>query len=196
MSGKRNEPDNSIHLTTRAEWRAWLAENHAREQGVWLITYKRATGKARIAYEEMVEEALCFGWIDGMANTLDEQRSMQWFAPRKPGSTWARSNKARVELLIAEGRMTPAGLAKIEAAKQDGSWDTLEAVAALGVPPDLQAALDALPPAGRFFEKFPPSVRQNILVWIFNARRPGTRRKRIEETARLAAQNKRANQRD
>jgi uncharacterized protein YdeI (YjbR/CyaY-like superfamily) len=91
--------------------------------------------------------------------------------------------------------MTPAGLAKIEAAKQNGSWNILETVATNGVPPDLQAALDATPPADQFFQKFPPSIRQNILFWIANAKRPETRRKRIEETVRLAAQNKRANQR-
>lgn len=195
MAEHPKEPINSIHLTTREEWRAWLEQNHTREQGIWVISFKRATGKARIEYEELVEEALCFGWIDGMANTLDDQRSMQWFAPRKPGSTWAKSNKTRVKRLITEGRMTPAGLAKIEAAKQDGSWNTLEAVAQIGVPPDLQAALDATPPAGQFFQNFPPSVKQNILFWISNAKRPETRRKRIEETVRMAAQNKRANQR-
>jgi uncharacterized protein YdeI (YjbR/CyaY-like superfamily) len=195
MPENAKAPENAIHLTTREEWRAWLAQNYTRAQGIWLISDKRATGRPRIEYEDAVEEALCFGWIDGQASTLDEQRGMQWFAPRKPGSTWAKSNKERVARLIAEGRMTPAGLAKIEAARQDGSWNTLDDLAALGIPPDLQAALDASPPAGTFFENFPPSVKQNILYWIYVAKRPETRRKRIEETARLAAQNIRANQR-
>ncbi len=119
---------------------------------------------------------------------------MQWWAPRKPGSTWARSNKARVERMIAQGKMTPAGLAKIEAAKQDGSWDLLEKAAAAGVPPDLQAALDANPTAARYFAAFPPSAKQIIFVWIADARRPETRQRRIDQTVHLAEQNIRAHQ--
>ena len=109
-------PDNSIHPETRAEWRAWLEQNHAQGQGVWLISYKKASGKPRMEYDEAVEEALCFGWIDSKPNSLDDERSMLWFAPRKAGTGWSRLNKGRVERLIAEGRMTAAGMAKVEAA--------------------------------------------------------------------------------
>ncbi|MCU0510259.1 MAG: YdeI/OmpD-associated family protein [Anaerolineae bacterium] len=187
-------PPNSVQPTTLADWRAWLTENHTRAEGVWLITYKKAAGKPRIEYEESVEEALCFGWIDSKANALDEERSMLWFAPRKPRTGWSKPNKERVERLIAQGRMTPAGLAKIEAARADGSWSKLDAVEALEIPPDLAAALAAVPGAASNFDAFPRSAKRGILEWIVQAKTPGTRAKRVEETARLAGDNIRANQ--
>ncbi len=187
-------PPNSIHPATLAAWRAWLAEHHTQPDGVWLLTYRRATGKATFTYEQAVEEALCFGWIDGQAKTLDDEWGMQWFAPRRPGSVWARSNKERVARLIADGRMTPAGLAKIEAAKADGSWALLESVDKLEVPDDLATALAQYPTARANFDAFPPSARHAILGWIALAKRPETRAKRIAETARLAQDNVRANQ--
>lgn len=119
---------------------------------------------------------------------------MLWLAPRQPGSGWSAVNKERVERLIAAGLMTPAGLAKIEAAKQDGSWNALDAIEALEIPPDLGAALESYPAARGYFEAFPRSVKRGILEWIANARRPETRARRIEETARLAQDNQRANQ--
>jgi len=188
------EPTNSIHPETRAAWRLWLAENHTRSEGVWVISYKKATGKPRMEYDEAVEEALCFGWIDSKPNKLDEERSMLWFAPRKPGTGWSRPNKDRVERLVAAGLMAPAGLAKVEAAKQDGSWVALDAVEALEIPPDLQAALAANAMARQYFDAFPRSVKRGILEWIANARKPETRAKRVAETARLATDNIRANQ--
>jgi uncharacterized protein YdeI (YjbR/CyaY-like superfamily) len=187
-------PENSVHPQTRAEWRAWLEQNQARTEGIWLIAYKKATGKPRVEYDESVEEALCFGWIDSKGNKLDEERSMQWFSPRKAGSNWSASNKERVERLIGAGMMTPAGLAKIEAAKADGSWNALDAVEALEIPPDLEAALRSYSAAGQNFDAFPKSVKRAILVWIANAKKPETRAKRVEETARLAQDNIRANQ--
>lgn len=187
-------PPNSVHPLTRAEWRAWLAANHTRQQGVWLISFKKSTGKPRVEYDEAVEEALCFGWIDSKPNKLDSERTMLWFAPRKAGTGWSRPNKERVERMVALGLMETAGLAKIEAAKADGSWTALDAVEALEVPPDLAAALAAEPPAVTYWEAFPRSVRRGILEWIANARTPETRARRVEETARLAAQDLRANQ--
>jgi uncharacterized protein YdeI (YjbR/CyaY-like superfamily) len=127
-------PANSTHPKTRLEWRAWLEQHHTRDKGIWLISYKKATGKPRFDYEEAVEEALCFGWIDSKGNKLDEERSLLWFAPRKPGTGWSKLNKERVERLIAQNRMMPAGLAKVEAAKQDGSWNALDAIEALEIP--------------------------------------------------------------
>ncbi len=187
-------PPNSIHPKSRAAWRRWLEQNHTRAEGVWLISYKKAAGKPRFEYDEAVEEALCFGWVDSKPNKLDDERSMLWFAPRKPGTGWSRPNKQRVERLIEAGLMAPAGLAKVEAAKRDGSWNALDAVEALEVPPDLEQALAARPGARSYFDAFPRSVKRGILEWIANARKPETRAKRVEETARLAAQNKRANQ--
>ncbi|NTU63820.1 MAG: hypothetical protein HGB05_10570 [Chloroflexi bacterium] len=187
-------PPNSTHPLTRAAWRKWLKQNHTRAEGVWLISYKKATGQPRFEYDEAVEEALCFGWIDSKPNKLDEERSMLWFAPRKPGTGWSTPNKIRVEKLIAAGLMAPAGLAKIEAARQDGSWNALDAIEALEIPPDLATALAANPIAQQYFEAFPRSVKRGILEWIATAKKPETRAKRVEETARLAADNIRANQ--
>jgi len=187
-------PPNSIHPPTLADWRDWLATNHTRAEGVWLITWKKSAGKPTISYEESVEEALCFGWVDSKGNKLDDERTMLWFAPRKAGSGWSRPNKARVERLIAQGRMTPAGLAKIEVAKADGSWALLDAVENLEVPDDLAAEFDNYPAARANFDAFPRSARRGILEWIVQARRPETRAKRIAETARLAQENVRANQ--
>ncbi len=191
---KAKLPPNAIHPKTRAEWRAWLEQHHTQTEGVWLVSYKKATGKARFEYDEAVEEALCFGWIDAKANKLDTERSMLWFAPRKAGTGWSRLNKQRVERLIAAGLMQSAGLAKIEAAKQDGTWNALDAIEELEVPPDLDQALKAHPLADQYFQAFPRSVKRGILEWISTAKKPATRAKRIEETARLAAHNIRANQ--
>lgn len=187
-------PPNSVHPQTRAEWRAWLAAHHTRAEGVWLISYKTATGKPRFTYAEGVEEALCYGWVDSRANTLDDERSMQWYSPRQPGSGWSAVNKARVARLIESGLMTPAGLAKIERAKQNGSWSSLDSAEALEVPPDLAAALSANPTAAQYFAAFPPSSKKVILQWVGSAKRPATRARRVAETVRLAAANKRANQ--
>jgi uncharacterized protein YdeI (YjbR/CyaY-like superfamily) len=187
-------PPNSIHPITRAEWRLWLENNHTRAEGVWLISYKKATGKPRFEYNEAVEEALCFGWIDSKPNKLDEERAMLWFAPRKPNTGWSGLNESRVDKLIRDGRMSPAGLAKVEAAKRDGSWSALDQIEALEMPPDLEQALAANEKAKENFTAFPRSVKRGILEWIASAKKPETRAKRIEEAARLAAENTRANQ--
>ncbi|MCX7962196.1 MAG: YdeI/OmpD-associated family protein [Burkholderiales bacterium] len=187
-------PSNSVHPKTRSEWRAWLAAHHLRAEGVWLVTYKKASGKPRMDYDEAVEEALCFGWVDSKPARLDDERSMLYFAPRKPKAGWSQRNKERVEKLIAARLMMPAGLAKVEAAKRDGSWSRLDAVETLEIPQDLEQALAAYPSARRHFEAFPRSVKRGILEWISSARKPETRAKRIAETAQLAEKNLRANQ--
>ena len=177
-----------IHAETRAEWRAWLAENHRQPNGVWLVSWKRATGKPFVPYAEAVEEALCFGWIDGVFNRLDDERTAQWFAPRRRGGTWAKSNKERVERLIAAGLMTEAGLAAIERAKADGSWTALDAAEALEMPDDLATALDATPGARDGYESYSPSTRKMVLSFISSAKRPETRARRIADIVpRLAA---------
>lgn len=187
-------PDNSVHPLTRAEWRAWLKRHHQRQEGVWLVSFKKGTGQPRVEYDEAVEEALCFGWVDSKPNKLDDQRTMLWFAPRKARSGWSKPNKDRVERMLAAGLMTPAGLAKVEVAKADGSWSKLDAVEALEMPADLEKALAARPGAAEYFHAFPKSAKRGILEWIGNAKRPETRQKRVEETAKLAAENRRANQ--
>jgi uncharacterized protein YdeI (YjbR/CyaY-like superfamily) len=184
----------SVQPKTRAAWRAWLAKHHAREEGVWLITYKKTAGKPRIDYEEAVEEALCFGWVDSKPGKVDDERSKLWFAPRKPKSGWSRPNKDRIERLIDANLMQPAGIAKIEAAKIDGSWAALDAVEDLVVDADLAAALVSYSQAAQNFEAFPRSAKRGILEWIALAKRAETRAARIAETARLAQDNVRANQ--
>jgi len=187
-------PPNSVHPKSRAEWRKWLEENQARKEGIWLISYKKDTGKPRFDYDESVEEALCFGWVDSKPAKLDEERSMLWFSPRKPKTNWSKLNKDRVEKMIKAGLMAPAGLAKVEAAKKDGSWNALDGVEALEIPPDLAKALSKNKTAKEYFDAFPRSVKRGILEWILNAKRPETRTKRIEETVSLAEKNVRANQ--
>jgi uncharacterized protein YdeI (YjbR/CyaY-like superfamily) len=187
-------PKNSFHPKTRSAWRTWLSKHHEQGDGVWLISWKKASGKPSIAYDELVQEALCFGWIDSKPNKLDDERSMLWFAPRKSGSGWSRPNKERVVALTAAGRMMPPGLAKIDAAKKDGTWNALDAVEALEIPVDLLSAFVKHKAAAENFEKFPRSAKRGILEWISNAKTPPTRAKRVTETADLAAINERANQ--
>ncbi|GAB4112816.1 MAG: YdeI/OmpD-associated family protein [Roseiflexaceae bacterium] len=187
-------PPNSVHPLIRAVWREWLAANSTRTEGIWVISYKKASGQPSIPYEDLIEEALCFGWIDSTAKGLDQDRSMLWLAPRKPRTGWSRPNKERIERILAAGLMTEAGLRKIEAAKQDGSWFLLDSVEALEIPPDLGEALDSHPPARANFEAFPRSVKRSILEWIVIAKTPTTRQRRIDETAQLAQQNRCANQ--
>jgi uncharacterized protein YdeI (YjbR/CyaY-like superfamily) len=182
-----------VEAPDREAWRAWLDENHATGGGAWLVNYRKATGKAGVPYDEAVEEALCFGWIDSKTNPLDDERYLQMFTPRRPGSAWSRSNKERVERLERDGRMTPAGRALVEAAKRDGSWTKLDAIENLEIPPDLAEALAANPEAEENFVAFSASSRRHILGWIASAKRPETRAKRIAETARLAAENVKAN---
>lgn len=182
-----------VHPKSRKGWRLWLSRNHARSSGVWLATYKKETGKPRVDYDDAVEEALAFGWIDSKSNRLDDERSLLWMCPRKPSSGWSKPNKERVERLEREGLMTEAGRAVIEAAKRDGSWSMLDAVEALEEPEDLARALAANPAARAHYDAFPPSSRKIILTWIATAKREETRRKRVEETVRLAEENVRAN---
>ena len=189
-----NLPPNSVHPKSRAEWRKWLEKNHTRNEGVWLISYKKATGKPRVDYDESVEEALCFGWIDSKGNKLDDKRSMLWFAPRKAGTGWSKLNKERVARLIKAKRLAPAGLAKINAAKKDRSWNALDAVEALEIPSDLEEAFSKNETARGYFEAFPRSAKRAILEWISSAKKSETRAKRIEETVTKAEQNIRANQ--
>ena len=186
-------PAPRVHPLTRAAWRAWLDEHHGRDSGVWLVRYKKATGKPTLSYDEQVDEAMCFGWVDSLPRALDAERSMLYFAPRKAGSGWSRVNKDRVQRMTAAGLMRPAGQAKVDAAQADGSWTLLDAVENLDVPDDLVAAFARYPGSAAHFDAFPRSAKRGILEWIVQAKRAPTRAARIEETARLAAQNTRAN---
>ncbi|RUT03593.1 hypothetical protein DSM106972_052320 [Dulcicalothrix desertica PCC 7102] len=180
----------SIYAPSRQEWRQWLRENHSTEEGIWLIYYKVKSGKASVKYSEAVKEALCFGWIDSKVKSLDAERYMQIFTPRKPKSVWSKLNKQYIEELTELRLMTEAGLIKIEAAKLDGSWTSLDAIEALIIPDDLQLALQANEIAFQNFQAFSNTSKKNILSWITSARRLETRLNRIEQTVNAAAQNK------
>jgi len=174
-----------IECSTAAEWRAWLAANHERADGVWLVSHRPHTGKASVGYDDAVCEALCFGWVDSTQRRIDDERGAQWWSPRRKGSLWARTNKARVERLEAEGRMTDAGRAAIERAKADGSWNVLEPVEDLIVPGDLSAAFEAYPGARGQWDAFPPTAQRAYLFWIYSAKREATRARRVTEAAAL-----------
>ncbi|WP_133272027.1 YdeI/OmpD-associated family protein [Hymenobacter radiodurans] len=172
-------------------WRAWLVAHYASSPGVWLVLYKKASGRRQMTYAEAVEEALCYGWIDSLPRLRDENCFHLLFTPRKPRSVWSKVNKQRIETLLADGRMTPAGWSKIEVARQDGSWDTLNASDALEMPPELAAALAANVVAQHNFAAFPPSAKRQIIQYLNSAKRPETRQKRVEQIVALAAENKR-----
>ena len=184
----------TFHAPTRADWRAWLETNHRVERAVWLIIYRKESVTPSVYYPEAVDEALCFGWVDSKPNKRDAESYYQYFSRRSPKSNWSRVNKEKVQRLIEEGRMAPAGYELIEIAKRNGAWTALDDVENLVLPPDLRAAFEQNPAAFGYWEAFPRSARRGILEWIFNAVRPATRKKRIEETVRLAAKNERANQ--
>ena len=181
-----------LHADDLATWHDWLDANHATASGVWLVTWRRATGRATLDYEAAVEEALCYGWVDSTGGRVDDERGRLYFAPRKARSVWAASNKARVARLIADGRMQPAGLAAIERAKANGWWGILDSAERLEVPPDLAAALAGHPPAATEFAAFAPSARKMLLSWVATAQRPETRAARVAKVAEAAARGERA----
>ncbi len=183
-----------VEAEDRETWRAWLEANHAIATGVWLVGFRAASGRPVLDYGASVEEALCFGWVDSRGEKVDEWRSRLYFAPRRPQSGWSGSNKERVERLMVEGRMAPAGLAAVERAKANGTWTILDAVERLEVPPDLATALAAHPPAAEEWVRFPPSARRQMLAWIVTAKRADTRAARIAKTAALAQRGERADQ--
>ena len=189
----RSDGVSTTSASTAAEWRSWLEQHHENEQRVWLIIYRKHSGTASVHYNEAVDEALCFGWIDSKPNKRDAHSYFQFFSKRNPKSNWSAVNKAKVERLLAENRMAAAGLAMVEQAKASGTWNALDAVEAGEIPQDLQQALNANPTAQHYFNAFPRSSKRGILEWILNAKRPATRAKRIATTVSMAAENLRAN---
>jgi len=186
-----------IHVASRDAWRAWLEREHANSSGVWVVTVKKsalAPGDEYVSAVDVNEECLCFGWIDSKPARIDDRLTALLCTPRAPGSGWSKVNKDRLERLLAAGLVAAAGKQAIEQAKADGSWSKLDEIDALTIPDDLAAALAAHPPARTHFEDFPPSTRRGILEWISTAKTAPTRTERIDETARLAQQNRRANQ--
>jgi len=183
-----------IHPKTQSQLRQWLLENHTRREGLWLVTYKISSDKGRINYKDIVDELLCFGWIDSKPNTIDEEKSKLWIAPRNPKSGWSKVNKEKIIKLTKDKKIHPSGLALVEQAKKNGAWNKLDKVEELEIPLELDKEFKKYKLAKINFEAFPKSVKKNILEWILNAKKEETKDKRIKETAELAEENVRANQ--
>jgi uncharacterized protein YdeI (YjbR/CyaY-like superfamily) len=183
--GFKDAPE--IEIRSRAELRAWLEANHAAGEPVWVIAFKKHH-EHYLPYGALVEEVLCFGWIDSLRRSLDADRYQQYIAPRKPGSNWSGLNKRRVHELEAAGLMTDAGRAKIREAQADGSWTILDEVEQVVTPPDLALLFDAYPGTRAAFEAYPRSARMGFLWWIKSAKTEGTRRKRLEGTIQAVQQ--------
>ena len=186
-------PVTTVSARSTAEWRDWLARHCRTEQEVWLVIHHRDSATPSVRYHEAIEHALCFGWIDSHARTVDADSSALRFTPRGPRSSWSRVNRDRAARMTEQGLMTEPGAAAIERAKAAGTWQVVPDDAATAVPADLRELLDADDAAQRNFARFPPSSRRLILEWIATAKRPETRRRRIDRTVELAAVNVRAN---
>jgi uncharacterized protein YdeI (YjbR/CyaY-like superfamily) len=180
--------------TSRLAWRKWLEQNHTTRESIWLIIAKKGCELPTLSIDDVVEEALCFGWIDSVPNKVDERRYKILLSPRKPKSKWSKINKGRANRMIKTGLMTAAGMELIKLAKKTGTWNALENVDKLIIPDDLKDALTKNKKAQTYFEAFPPSTKRGILEWIDNAKTAVTRNRRIVETVTLAANNIRANQ--
>jgi len=183
-----------VKASSANAWRNWLLKNHATCSAVWLIIFKKTSGIKTVVYDQAVDEALCFGWIDSVANPRDEDSYYIYFAPRKKKSKWSAVNKKKIDLLTAAGKLHPAGIAVIEEAKQNGYWDALNEVEQLIVPPDLALAFSKSKKALAHWEAFPRSAKRAILEWLSNAKRPETRNSRIQTIVADAAKNIRTNQ--
>jgi uncharacterized protein YdeI (YjbR/CyaY-like superfamily) len=180
----------TLYVTSRDEWRAWLANHHASESEIWLIYYKVHSGQPRIPYEDAVEEALCFGWIDSIVKRIDVQRYAQKFTPRRDCSTWSKSNIERARRLISEGRMTEVGLAKIDLAALGEEPRAKQGVHQHDIPGFVKQALMASPRAWKRFESLAASYRRNYIRWVMDAKREVTRERRLREVISVLEQNK------
>ncbi|MBK8698623.1 MAG: YdeI/OmpD-associated family protein [Saprospiraceae bacterium] len=181
----------SVSPASRAEWRQWLEQNHDKEKAVWLIYFKKNSGRPSVSYTDAVDEALCFGWIDSKEQNLDDISTGGYFSKRKPRSVWSKVNKEKVARLIEENQMTSEGLAAIEVAKNNGSWIILDDAEALLVPEDLMEAFLPFPDAFAYFDTLSPSVKRNLLQWLVLAKKPETRSGRINEIVLNAIDQKR-----
>jgi uncharacterized protein YdeI (YjbR/CyaY-like superfamily) len=184
---------NKIFIEDVHELRDWLNKNYCQKESVWLVIWKKGYCEVAVSYDDIVDELICFGWVDSLPRKLDDKRTMLRISPRNPASNWSRVNKERVARLVKSGKMQAPGVRMVETAKSNGSWDFLNDVDNLIIPSDLDAALWKNEKAKYFYERFPDSSKRGILEWIENAKQETTRKKRIEETAAKAAKNKKAN---
>ncbi len=177
---------NTLQVVTREEWRAWLAEHHASETEIWLVFNKKQSGRPRLAYEDAVEEALCYGWIDSLIQRIDDEKYAQKFSPRRLDSNWSASNKERVARMIREGRMTPAGLSKISYSHPERIQPPPKKQVEPVLAPELKQQLMANPKAWENFQNLAPSYRRVYVGWIMDAKKPETRVRRMQQAiARL-----------
>lgn len=186
----KTENFQKVEVKSAGQLRAWLEKHHAGSDSVWLVTFKKQVPENYVSREEVLDQLLCFGWIDGIRRKLDVDRTMQLISPRK-AQHWAKTYKDRADRLISEGLMRRPGLDAIARSKASGLWDFMDDVDALIIPTDLKTALQALPNALQHFEAFPPASKRFVLRWIKVATKPGTRRNRIERIATLASRNER-----
>ncbi len=170
----------------REQWRNWLEKNHAKDTEVWLVFLKQHTGNPNVSYNDAVEEALCFGWIDGVKRSIDEDRYMHRFTPRKSDSNWSKLNKERAQRMCRAGEMAPAGAKSIEVAKENGKWkESVGARTNFSMPPELNARLTRNKKAATFFASLAPSYQRQYIAWIATAKRPETKRRRLDEAIGL-----------
>lgn len=176
-----------LQVESRDEWRQWLSDSHAAETEIWLVFYKAHTGKARFSYEDMVREALCFGWIDSLVKRIDEESYAQKFTPRRSGSAWSEINKTRAEAMIADGLMRSAGQKLVDDAKSSGEWERVRErpiVPTDTIPQELEEALSAHEDAARFFGELAPTYQKQYILWIATAKRAATRQRRAAEAVK------------
>lgn len=185
------QPNSALNFKDREEWRSWLEKNHDREDGVWLFHFKKSSGMVGVTHEEAVEEALCYGWIDSKLKSVDVEKFALKYSLRKAGSVWSRINKEKAEKMIRVGKMTGAGLEKIEEAKRAGSWQNAYTnIKRDRIPADLKKALMENDRAWSNFENFANSYRNMYIGWVIGAKTPGTRRKRIARVVKQSIENK------
>ncbi len=176
----------TLHVTDRAKWRGWLKKNHKSKSEIWLVYYKKHSGKPRIPYDDAVEEAVCFGWIDTNVQRIDDNKYAQKFTPRREGSGWSSTNVRRAEKMISLGRMTAAGLRHFQNAGKNLVPPRQKTAV---IPADLRKALDSNKTAQRNFENFAPGYRRDYIDWVVAAKRDETRLKRIKAVVERAAKN-------
>jgi uncharacterized protein YdeI (YjbR/CyaY-like superfamily) len=181
---------NFLYVSNRKDWRKWLVKNQATEKEIWLVYYKKHTGKERIPYTDAVEEALCFGWIDSIITRLDDQKFAQKFTPRKDNSNWSDLNKKRVEQMIAQNKMTESGLRKIRKARETGKWDEIIIFPEMSkLHPDFKNELEKNPRAKENFSFLAPSYKKHYIGWISSAKREETQKRRILKAIELLEKN-------
>ena len=190
MAKRPRENAEEVEIRSLADLHDWLAAHHARTEGVWLVHHKKASPHY-VPMGDIVDECLCWGWVDSLSRGKDDTRTMHWIAPRDGKSNWSRVNKGKIARLDAAGRLQPPGRAMVTLARQAGTWTALDDVENLVIPPDLQTAFDATPGAEANWQAFPRSVKRGALEILFNTKRPDTRAAKIDTIVGDSAENRR-----